>query len=206
VKRRSRPGGAGPLALAAILVALSAAACDPPPESTSTSRFAAARKQAGSAGASFCDRQWSAGERPYQEIPSRPLPGASGAASASASWRWVNLWATWCLPCVEEMGLLSTWKTSLARDGTALEVEPWSVDDDEARLTEFLRDRPMPGRVRWLRSQSDLPAVLDALGADRSAAIPIHALVDPAGNLRCLRVGAVHDEDYGAVKAIVTGG
>jgi hypothetical protein len=31
-------------------------------------------------------------------------------------------------------------------------------------------------------------------------------LVDGKGKLRCVRVGAVHDEDYAAIKAIIAGG
>ena len=44
------------------------------------------------------------------------------------------------------------------------------------------------------------------LGVDAGAALPVHALVDPAGALRCVRVGAIHDRDYGAVKALLAGG
>ena len=57
--------------------------------------------------------------------------------------------------------------------------------------------------MHWLRARENLPAVIESLGADRTSAIPVHALIDGNGNLRCLRVGSVHDEDYGAVKTLL---
>jgi len=209
VVRRIAPAVVGVLAAAACLVA----ACDPAaPEGATSSRFAAAKKETGGRGGVFCEQQWPAaapGARPYTAIPERPLPAAPAGdavvAGAAGAWKWVNLWATWCLPCVEEMSLLARWQRSLAKDGIALDLELWSVDEDAAQLTRFLASTAVPGRVRWLRAPGDLPAVLASLGADRAAGIPVHALVDSAGNLRCLRVGAVHEEDYGAVKAILSG-
>jgi thiol-disulfide isomerase/thioredoxin len=181
------------------------------PEGPAPSRFAAAKKESGGiskAAAAFCERQWPVGEgaRRFNEPPERPIPGApSSPAPRDGGWRWVNVWATWCGPCVEEMGLLGKWKNTLTQDGVPLELELWSIDEDQEKLQAWLKKTPMPGRVRWLRSEADLPAMLEGLGADRMSAIPVHAFVDRAGNLRCLRVGSVHDEDYGAVKALLTG-
>jgi hypothetical protein len=39
------------------------------------------------------------------------------------------------------------------------------------------------------------------VGAD--ASIPIHALVDPSGALRCVRVGSIHAQDYGAARELM---
>lgn len=182
------------------------------PEGPAPSRFASVKKEASSrAATAFCEKQWpgSAGEasaKKYIEIPEKPVPGAPNVPAApKGSWKWVNLWATWCVPCVEEMGLLAKWKSSLEKDGVPIDLELWSVDEEEAKLVEYMKKHSMPGRVRWLRAQDDLPGVLESLGADRMSAIPVHALVDGSGNLRCLRVGSVHDEDYGAVKTMLTG-
>lgn len=194
------------------LFALAACNDDAKSDTPAPSRFASVKKEASTkAATAFCEKQWpgsstETGTRKYIEIPEKAVPGAPSVAGApKGSWKWVNLWATWCLPCVEEMGLLSKWKSSLEKDGVPIELELWSVDEEEAKLTEFMKKHSMPGRVRWLRAQDDLPGVLESLGADRMSAIPVHALVDGSGNLRCLRVGSVHDEDYGAVKTMLTG-
>ena len=187
--------------------ALAAAACDSSQQAEPiTSRFAAVEKVAHrGSDTGFCEKQWPAASRKFVAIPERPLPAASTRGDAGGkSWKWVNLWATWCLPCVEEMGLLARWRSSLEKDGIPLDLELWSVDEDQTKLVEYLQSTGVPGRVRWLRAPEDLPAVLESLGADRAAAIPVHALVDGDGNLRCLRVGSIHEEDYGAVKALLT--
>jgi len=196
---------------AALLAAALPAACDrAAPDAPAPARFAAVGHDASRAAAQgFCERQWppapAAGAQRYGAIPERPLAGApASGAAAGGTWTWVNLWATWCLPCREEMPLLARWQQILARDGVGLELELWSVDADGAALADYLETTAVPGRVRWLRSPADLPAALAALGADPTAGVPIHALVDRHGYLRCLRVGAVHVEDYGAVKTLLT--
>lgn len=199
---------------AALVVAtLALAACNesqPEAKPAGGGRFASVKKEASAkAATAFCEKQWPAAEgtKKYVDIPEKPVPGApaSKGDAPRGSWKWVNLWATWCLPCVEEMGLLAKWKSSLEKDGIPLDLELWSVDEEEAKLVEYLKKTSMPGEVKWLRGQEDLPNVLESLGADRMSAIPVHALVDGNGNLRCLRVGSVHDEDYGAVKTMLSG-
>jgi len=158
----------------------------------------------------FCDKTWPAegdGARPWQPPELRTLEGAP-ASGPVKGWRWVNAWATWCTPCVEEMGLLSRWRDAFRKDGVDVSFELLSVDAAEAepKLKEWLA-RDLPGPVSWVKSADDFPQWLDAsLGLSRDSAIPIHILVDPAGRVRCARLGAVHAQDYGAVRALLTGG
>src|SRR6185436_14226763 len=123
--------------------------------------------------------------------PTRPLEG-SAAAPAATGWRWLNVWATWCGPCVEEMGLLVKWRDALTREGAPVSFELLSIDspDAEPELKKW-QAKTLPGPIRWLRSDDDFPPFLDTLGIDRAAAIPIHVLIDPAGGVRCVRVGAI---------------
>jgi thiol-disulfide isomerase/thioredoxin len=190
---------------------LAAAACrdrpaggDPAPE-----RFEGVRRQAAAPAAApggFCDRTYPPGgdgARRWAAPPLQPVPGLQDAPTPAGTWSWVNLWATWCGPCVEEMELLGRWREGLSREGARVTFELVSVDDTGAGpAIAAARARGLPGPVRWLRSQDDLPPLLDALGVDRAAVIPIHALVDPAGWLRCVRVGAVHEQDWASAKAL----
>jgi thiol-disulfide isomerase/thioredoxin len=189
---------------------LSVACTDDKPAGPPPSRFAAVKKDdAASAKASstFCDITNPRGEggKKMAAFPERPFPLEKSGPPAAGAWTWVNLWATWCHPCVEEMGLLTKWRDSLRKDGVAIDLEMWSVDDDEPALNAYVTKNNMPGRVRWLRSSNDLDTVLESLGAAKGSAIPVHALVDADKNLRCVRIGSVHDEDYAAIKAILTG-
>lgn len=136
----------------------------------------------------------------------RALPDGTTPKSALATdrWTWVNVWATWCKPCVEEMGLMTRWVDALEKEGRPVDLQLLSIDkpEDAAALGERI-GKGVPGQARWLRDEADFGPFLDALGVDRNAAIPIHALVDPSGHLRCVRVGAISGQDFAAVKTIM---
>lgn len=206
------------LAAAAALLALALApGCrDSQPSAAGAvpERFAGVRKQAASsasAQSAFCERSYPAGgegARRFVDPPERPLPGPEGGTGPTGErgtgWTWVNLWATWCTPCVEEMELLGRWRDAFSRDGTPVRFELVSIDepDREQELAAW-RSKGLPGPIRWLRSEDDLGPLLDSLGVARDAMIPIHALVDRSGWLRCVRVGAIHEQDYAAVKGLL---
>lgn len=172
------------------------------------SRFAAVTRESGEkAQRVFCEQTFprsGEGARAFVRPKERPAPPHEHPSSKEGGWRWVNLWATWCRPCVEEMPLLARWRDALTKDGLPLSVELWSVDEDEDALTDWLKKNRMPGEVRWLESSDALAATLASFGLDASSPIPVHVLVDPDGQVRCARVGAVHEEDYGAVKAMLS--
>jgi len=133
-------------------------------------------------------------ERPFGEA----LPKAAG-------WTWLNVWATWCKPCVDEMGMLTRWREAFTRENVPVTFELLSVDEPSSQpQLEKWREKNLPGAIRWLRSEDDFGPFLDGLSVDRNAAIPIHVLIDPKGNVRCVRVGAVHEENYGAARDLIT--
>ena len=80
----------------------------------------------------------------------------------------------------------------------------WTIDEEQAELEKALQ-RTIPGQVRWLRNGNDLPAFLEGLGVAKDSAIPVHALVDPKGMVRCVRVGSVSEEAFGSIKTILQG-
>ena len=179
------------------------------PQAAAPARFAAVQAPVvAAASRRFCERVFPASgpeSRRFVPGPSRPLPGRPPpAARPSGAWTWVNVWATWCKPCLAEMGLLARWTEGLRREGRRIELDLLTVDAPEAEAAlRRIVDKGLPGPVRWLRSPDDLGPFLDGLGVARDAALPIHALVDPAGLLRCVRVGAIHERDYGVVKALL---
>lgn len=210
---RSERAAAAILGLAALLAACSGGGDTPraPEEKISrTDSVKVAPKAQGLApsaqpGASFCEKLYAPGEKPFKAPAERKLSGGKAPAPRVDGWTYVNLWATWCKPCVEEMGHLGRWREALAKDGHPINLELWSID--AAADEDALRGRAqsgLPGDVRWVESEAAFAAFIQSVGLDASAAIPIHILVDPQQNVRCVRVGAIHPEDFAQVKGVVT--
>jgi thiol-disulfide isomerase/thioredoxin len=147
----------------------------------------------------FCD------SRPDPAIP-LVLPPLDGPEPADGpGWRWVNVWATWCGPCVAEMPMLAKWRDQLVEQGVAVELVFLSVDDTRQKVERFEAQHPEArGGVR-ISDVKELEPWLPKVGLDPGVVLPVNLFADPAGNLRCIRTGAVSDHDLAAVKALLAG-
>ncbi len=75
--------------------------------------------------------------------PPLGLPAlAAGSLEPSHVRRWVNVWATWCRPCVEEMPMLVEWKDRLRGDGIDVELLFVSADETDDDVAGFRREHP----------------------------------------------------------------
>jgi len=154
----------------------------------------------------FCEKLYPPGAKPFTPPAERPLEGVTSSPPI-AGWTWVNLWATWCKPCIEEMGLFGRWKENLQREGTPVNVELWSIDaESDVGALKARAAQGLPGNVRWVASDAAFQSFLETIGVEKTAAIPIHVLVDPQRNTRCVRVGSIRPEDYALVKGLLQGG
>jgi thiol-disulfide isomerase/thioredoxin len=137
---------------------------------------------------------------------------ASGAVALPASisfgtgkWLWVNLWAAWCGPCKEEIPRLINFQSRLRTSGVMLDLAFVSLDDDERQLSRFLEAQP-PAGLRasyWLPEGPSRDTWIGALGVTNAGNLPVHALVNPSGQVACLIQGAVEESDYAAIADIV---
>jgi len=132
------------------------------------------------------------------------LPRLEGDVARGPGWRWVNVWATWCKPCLEEMPMLAGWRERFAREKVAVDMVFLSVDADAAAVAELRKSRPeIPDGPR-IASVDDLPNWMASIGLDESSVLPIHLFVDPADRVRCVRMGGIGEDDYDTVKRVVT--
>lgn len=187
------------------LVALALVACDPKAERASgdpPSRTDRAKVSTGQAATTdaFCDVHAANDRGAGFRWPE--LAAGSTAPGAPTTWRWVNVWATWCKPCVEEMPRVTAWRDRLAKAGKQVELAFVSVDDSDAEVAAFRRSHPeTPPSIR-IADADKRAAWLQALGLG-DGAIPIHLFVSPANRLRCARAGEIRDKDYGVVEKLL---
>ncbi|MEZ0314366.1 MAG: TlpA family protein disulfide reductase [Myxococcota bacterium] len=148
--------------------------------------------------ADFCDVHSEGAEAPSFSYPELAEP----APTPSRAWRWINVWATWCAPCVAEMPLLERWRQRLGQQGKAVDLVYLSVDDDAAAVAAF-RETNGVGRGPRVRAMDALTPWLTMLGLDSAASIPIHIFVDPNGKVRCVRRGALEAHHFDDVAQLV---
>jgi thiol-disulfide isomerase/thioredoxin len=188
---------------AVIAVALAACACSkgepaPPPPRVEAAKVPG-RKDASTA--AFCDVHVADESGPVLTLPR--LAGAPLAAAAAGHWRWLNVWATWCKPCIEELPRLARWREKLVAAGRQVDLAFVSVDESSADVAAFRKLHPeMPDSAR-LAEPNKQAAWFTALGLDAASPIPIHVFVSPAGHIRCVRAGGVSDRDYAAIEGLL---
>ena len=115
--------------------------------------------------------------RKGQPIPTVEIKNDAGAAARLSDLKGkpvlVNLWATWCVPCIKE---LPTLDALAARDGARLQVVVVNEDLEGARVvTRFLQKRPLKTLKPWLDTANALMIPLKA------SSLPTTILYDAQG-------------------------
>jgi thiol-disulfide isomerase/thioredoxin len=149
----------------------------------------------------FCDLHAAADKAATLQWPA--LAAGDTAPPAATTWRWINVWATWCKPCVEEMPRLVQWRDKLKAAGHPVDLAFLSVDesaDDIAAFRKLHPDTPATVRIADGKTQEAWFAQLGLVGAPP---IPIHVFVDPQNRIRCARAGGVRDQDYAVIERLL---
>jgi thiol-disulfide isomerase/thioredoxin len=119
-------------------------------------------------------------DQPMPELTLRPLRGSPiRLASLKGKVVLLDLWASWCPPCREELPLLDDLAQRLRGEG--VEIIAVSVDEDRAAADEFLRLRP-----RWHLTLVHDPSVAEALNPPT---MPSSYVIDTRGRLHEVNAG-----------------
>lgn len=191
---------AGALAVALVASALALVACDSgdkksPVHGRQRVEGVAAEVSADKLLAEFCDAM------PGTKFVAPEL--ADGASLVpTKGWQWVNLWATWCKPCVEEMPRIVKWQQKWKAEGLEVALSFVATDEEASLIDDFRKAHPdAPASFRSASGES-IKSWFAALGADLSS-LPVHVLVNPAGTVVCVRAAAVEDRDERTVRSLV---
>jgi thiol-disulfide isomerase/thioredoxin len=143
--------------------------------------------------------------KPGPEAAPFALPALDGpAAPATGKARWVNVWATWCGPCIEEMPRLKKMQERLAKEGVEVELQFLSADEDAQKLQAWRTRNPDTSTMR-VAKYADVQPWLHGMGLTTDT-LPSHIFVGKDGRVSCVRAGAVEDHHYAAVKGVLSGG
>jgi len=186
---------------ALIIIALALVACDsgksapPPPSRAETGKVGAAQ---GANTDAFCDFHKRDDSGPLLQVP--PVGEVKVLGPKDGRWLWINIWATWCKPCVEEMPRIAAWQKKLPH----VDLEFVSMDDSDADVAKFQQAHPdAPHTARLADSKSE-PDWIKQLGLDSAAPIPVHVFVSPTGHVRCARAGGIREQDYAAIEKLLS--
>jgi thiol-disulfide isomerase/thioredoxin len=131
------------------------------------------------------------GLKPGDRAPSVPAFLRDGLGDALDSVRGrvvlVNLWATWCGPCMAEMPILGRLQAKYGERGFT--VLALNVDDDTSRAKSYLADNPPRFMVVLTGGMASRQA-----GSYRVEGIPLNVLVDRNRRLAQVRVGYAGDQ------------
>ncbi|MBX7502367.1 redoxin family protein [Qipengyuania sp. YG27] len=124
-------------------------------------------------------------ELPYFDLPPA-IDGVEGAASvhfADGKPRLLNIWASWCLPCIAEAPQLE----SLKRQGA--DIVGIAIRDRPADVARFLAQNGNPyARI----GRDDLSEVQLGIG---SSGVPETFVIDGKGVIRYQHIGDIRAED-----------
>lgn len=124
---------------------------------------------------------------PASSAPDWEWPATNGTPeSHPGKWTWVNVWATWCHPCLEEMPML---ERSLATGPVGLSFV--SADATDEDLARFRASHSFTKASPRVTDPGAIAAMVSRYGFRGASSLPVHVLVDPQNKVRCVRAGLV---------------
>lgn len=117
--------------------------------------------------------------------------------------RWVNVWATWCKPCIAELPMLVAWRSRLSRAGLSFALVFVSADESAQIVADHRKKNPRIPLSLRLGHPDLLAPWIKALGLDKGAGLPIHIFAGPDGRIRCVRAAALSEDHHAMVQRLL---
>ena len=105
----------------------------------------------------------------------------------------VDFWASWCVPCVQQMRSLAKLTDNLSKQGLIFLGINWGDDDPTAAL-EFLKKN----HYEWINLRADN----ETTAAWMLNGVPLVAVIDPQGEIAYYHTGYEEPEEAAIVKAL----
>lgn len=113
---------------------------------------------------------------PIEDLDGKPVPAAAFRGKVLV----VNVWGTYCVPCLREMPALEALHLAL-KDDSRIAVIAVAVDEPPA-LRKFLARRPVSIPVFRVRQGGRIPGM--------GSAVPVTLIADAAGDVVARELGA----------------
>ena len=152
----------------------------------------------------WCSVKFDPGRGPKLALPETEM-FHQGPTMVTGRPRWINMWATWCKPCIAEIPHILSWREARLGTGTDISLELLSVDEDLKTLQAFLARRPDLRTVKLQRmtNPGSLGEFAQSLGLGQDTTVPIHIFTDRQDNIVCVRTGGIADTDLGVIRELL---
>jgi len=147
---------------------------------------------------------------PKPKVENTPFQGLDGKIYFLASpekrlgqmqnWKLVNLWASWCTPCVEELPSLGQFSKSIQKDILVVAI---NVGEKKEGVVDFLIQHPL-GLDVWLDAKSSSEKWLNLLqNKNLAPGLPQTYLLDQEGYIHAVLFGKMNWQDAKVIKAFI---
>ena len=131
-----------------------------------------------------------------------PALREGAAPPPGAKKRWVNVWATWCKPCIEELPRLTQWRDEL-QARVPYELVFLSADAEAPEVETFAKAHPEVAGTLQLQDAEGLVPWTQGLGLPGTPMLPVHLFVDERDRVRCIRTAGIGEDDRAAIEQLM---